>query len=113
MSYLTQAIMADDPYMRLRVAQSAAKNGCATDMGIDPDLWAMEWRRVWAAAPGWDTTWEAFTEPDPGKSAITDPQIESKVLGMMPFTHVADHAPAPAQAPAPAAALEDDGAVPS
>jgi hypothetical protein len=95
MSYLTQAVMADDAYMRLRVAQSAAKNGCATDAGIDPDEWALEWRRVWAAAPGWDTSWEASTDPEKGQTAIKDLEIESKILAMMPFTHVADHAPHP------------------
>ena len=116
--WLTVAIISDDPYMRLRVASCAAFLGAATDMGVDPDLWALEWRRVWAAAPGWWQAWKSNvdgggTEPGRNNAVITDPMIDSQVQAMMPFTRVADHAPAPAQAPAPAAALEDDGAVPS
>jgi len=96
--WLTQAIIADDPYMRLRVAACAARLGCAEDAGIDPDAWALEWRRVWAAAPGW---WNAWTSnlanggTDPGKNpgVITDAMIDAQVQQMMPFTRVADHAP--------------------
>lgn len=96
--YLTQSIIADDAYMRLRVASCAAQQGCAGDFGIDPDAWTQQWRRVWAASPGWDAAWEsamAQTPPietpgsDPG--VITDGQILSQVQVMMPFTRVEDH----------------------
>jgi hypothetical protein len=106
-TYLTQSIMADDPYLRLRVSSCAAQQGCAEDFGIDSDGWTMEWRRVWAASPGWDAAWEsarAATPPvvDPGADpgVITDAQVLSQVQSMMPFTRVADHAPqaAPAEA---------------
>lgn len=97
MSYLTQSIISDDPYMRLRVASCAAQQGCA-DAGIDPDAWAVEWRRVWGSSPGWDAAWESaqaggITDPGADPSVITDQMILSQVQAMMPFTHVTDHAP--------------------
>jgi hypothetical protein len=98
LSYLTQSTIADDPWMALRVAACAAQQGC-TDVGIDPDLWAREWRRVWSASPGWDAQWEsALARPDnapgyqPGMDAavISDGQILSQVQSQMPFTRVAE-----------------------
>jgi hypothetical protein len=95
--YLTQSAISDDPYMKQRVAQCAAQNGC-TDAGIDPDLWTTDWRRVWSASPGWDAAWEsalANAEQPPGyqpgmdAAVITDDQINSQVQSMMPFTRVA------------------------
>lgn len=99
MTYLTQSIIADDPYMRLRVASAAAQEGC-TDNGIDPDVWTLDWRRVWASAPSWDLAWEsaiAASPPvaDPGKDAgvITDGMITSQIQAMMPFINVSDNVP--------------------
>jgi hypothetical protein len=97
MSYLTQSAIGDDPYMQSRVGQCAAQQGCATDAGIDPDVWAREWRRVWAASPGWDDAWEsALARPDnpsgyaPGmdEAVVQDAQILSQVQSMMPFVRV-------------------------
>jgi len=96
--YLTQSIIADDPYMRLRVSSCAAQQGCATEGGIDPDHWTLEWRRIWASAPGWDGAWESaqasnVQQPGSDPGVITDEQILSQVQAMMPFTSVADHKP--------------------
>jgi len=87
MSYLTQAQIADDQTMRVRVASCAAQQGI-TDAGLDPDTWAREWCRVWAAAPGWDAAWEASGSEQPGADAVEDAQILSQVQSMMPFTSV-------------------------
>lgn len=91
MTYLTQSVIADDPHMRLRIAQAAASEG-VTEAGLDPDAWMITWRRLWAAAPGWDAQWEssqAANPPisDPGKDpgVITDAQILSQVQSMKPF----------------------------
>jgi hypothetical protein len=98
--YLTQSTIADDPYMKLRVASCAAQQGAA-DASIDPDQWTQEWRRVWSASPGWDAAWEsALANPDkpagyqPGMdpACITDGQILAQVQTMMPFRHVYDAA---------------------
>lgn len=93
MSYSSQALMADDPYLKVRVAQCAAQEGCATEAGIDPDLWTYEWRRVWASSPGWDVAWEsalAADIPNPGADAgvITDGMILTQVQAMKPFARV-------------------------
>lgn len=102
MSYLTQTQIGDDPYMKMRVAQCAAQQGC-TDEGIDPDVWATEWRRVWASSPGWDEAWEsALIRPEnppgyqPGmdEAVIQDAQILSQVQSMLPFTRVGSVPPA-------------------
>ena len=93
--YLTQSTIADDPYMKLRVAACAAQQG-VTDAAIDPDYWTQEWRRVWSASPGWDAAWESAlagdNSPDyqPGMdvAVITDGQILAQVQSMMPFAHV-------------------------
>lgn len=98
MSYLTQSNIADDSWVKLRVASCAAQQGCA-DVGIDPDTWASEWRRVWSSSPGWDVQWEsALARPDnppgyqPGMdpAVISDGQILSQVQAMLPFGRVAD-----------------------
>lgn len=91
--YLTQGAIADDPDMKVRVAQCAAQQGCAND-GIDPDLWTYEWRRVWSASPGWDEAWESAEAggvPTPGAdpAVVTDEQILAQVQTMMPFERVA------------------------
>jgi hypothetical protein len=96
MSYLTQTTIGDDPYMRIRVAQAAAQQG-VTDAGIDPDIWATEWRRVWAASPGWDATWEQALvdhgnepgyQPGMDETVILDENILAQVQAMMPFHRV-------------------------
>ena len=87
MSYLTQATIADDPFMQSRVTQCAAQQG-VTD---DPDLWARTNRHTWAAAPSWDAVWESalVAHPeegyDPGAdgSVITDGMILSQVQAML------------------------------
>jgi hypothetical protein len=96
MAYFTQAVIADDAYMRLRVSAAAAQQGCATDFGIDPDTWTLEWRKVWASSPGWDAAWESaqagnveIPGMDPG--VVTDGMILAQVQSMMPFTYVKDH----------------------
>lgn len=100
MTYLTQSIIADDGYMRLRVASCAAQQGCASDAGIDPDVWTLEWRRVWASAPGWDAAWESAQEAgrdEIGKwpDVITDLMVLTQVQAMMPFVPVAKPEPEP------------------
>jgi hypothetical protein len=109
--YLTQSAIADDPSMKLRVASCAAQQGC-TDAAIDPDYWTIEWRRVWAASPGWDAAWEyalAKTDnpPDykPGAdpSVVTDAQILAQVQAMMPFAHVGQ----PPTTPSPSASIAE------
>lgn len=97
MTYFTQSVIADDPYMRLRVAACAAQEG-VTDVGIDPDLWTMQWRKVWASSPGWDLAWESALAggmENPGHSdvVITDNQILAQVQLMQPFIEVSDNEP--------------------
>ena len=98
MTYLTQSTIADDGTTRSRVAQAAAQEGCATD-GIDPDLWAMDWRRVWASSPGWDAAWEsALANPDNpdnydpagDEAVITDGMILAEVQAMKPFVRLSN-----------------------
>jgi hypothetical protein len=90
--YLTQGLIAADAAMVTRVAQAAAAEGVA-DAGLDPDWWTTQWRRVWAAAPGWSEAWEsalAAGNETPGQdpAVITDAQILSQVQGMMPFRSI-------------------------
>ena len=98
MSYLTQSAIADDPWMQLRVAACAAQQGC-TDVGIDPDVWAHEWRRVWSASPGWDAQWESALaradnppgyQPGMDPAVVSDGQVLSQVQAQMPFTRVVE-----------------------
>lgn len=95
--FLTQSTISNNPYMKERVAQCAAQQGC-TDAGIDPDIWTVEWRRVWASSPGWEDAWESALANtgnppgyDPGKdeACIQDAQILAQVQSMMPFQRVA------------------------
>ena len=84
MSYLTQNEIAGNPAMLNRVAQAAAEQAAPGD----PDAWAYEHRRSWAAAPGWDAAWDSATASgieDPGSDAavITDGQILAHVQGML------------------------------
>lgn len=109
MSYLTSSNIADDPWMRARVAQCAAQQGCAA-AGIDPDIWASEWRRVWASSPGWDAQWEsALARPDnapgyqPGMdpAVISDGQILSQVQSMQPFVRLGESSVSQVPVPEP------------
>ena len=97
MTYLTQSIIADDPYMRLRVSSCAAQEG-SWEVGINPDEWTSEWRKIWASAPGWDAAWESavageVAEPGSDPGVVTDPMILSQVQAMMPFIMISDHTP--------------------
>ena len=92
MTYSIQGVIADDPYMKTRVAQCAAQEGC-TLAGIDSDTWTTAWRRDWASAPGWDAAWEAAiaggnTNPGADPAVITDGMILTEVQSMMPFVLV-------------------------
>jgi hypothetical protein len=87
MSYLTQSVIAANPYMVTRVAQCATKEGAE-----EPDTWANQNARKWAASPGWDEAWEYAlnTHPeaadyDPGRdeTVITDAMILSSVQPMI------------------------------
>jgi hypothetical protein len=97
--YLTQSLIADDPYMRLRVASCAAQEGC-TDVGLHPASGRLIGGVSGPRATGWDAAWESaqaadVTEPGSDPTVITDAQILSQVQAMMPFTTVADHKPEP------------------
>jgi hypothetical protein len=83
MSYLTQSHIASNGSMMDRLAQAAASEGFG-----EPDSWASNNRRVWAASPGWDAAWESSlaSHPDdptydPGadEAVITDGMILSAV----------------------------------
>jgi hypothetical protein len=87
MSYLTQAVIADDYNMFRRVAQAVATEGYE-----DADSWTSLNKRDWAAAPGWDAAWESAlaSHPDddqyqPGadEAVITDGMILSQIQGML------------------------------
>ena len=95
--YLTHSIIADDPYMRLRVASCAAQEG-VTAVGIDPDEWTRQWRRVWASSPNWDSKWESailndVEEPGKNPGVISDGDILATVQAMKPFHTVESNTP--------------------
>jgi hypothetical protein len=88
MSYLTQNEIASNSSMYWRVAQCAAQEGAPGN----PDEWTGEYRRTWAAAPGWSEAWESAraSHPDdptydPGadEAVITDPMILGQVQAML------------------------------
>jgi len=85
MGYLTQNTIAYNGSMFGRMAQAAAEEGIP-----DPEVWAGDTRRIWAASPGWDDAWESAlaTDPDadPGtnEAVITDGMILSQVQSMNP-----------------------------
>lgn len=98
MSYLTQDAIASNPAMQHRVAQCAAREGVGVDpepadpfngRPMDPDRWAIEHRRTWAASPGWDAAWASALagspDKDPGENeaCITDGQILAQVQAML------------------------------
>lgn len=99
MSYLTQDEIANNRPMLSRVAQCVAGQPgppVAPAPVSDPDRWAYDHRRVWAAAPGWDAAWESAkvshpddsdggTSYDPGTDAgvITDGQILAQIQAML------------------------------
>jgi hypothetical protein len=87
MSYLTQNEISESPAMRNRVAQAAAQEGISSD----PDSWAFNLRRTWAAAPGWSDAWEYYLVSNPGvvdpgmnEGVITDNMILAQVQFMKP-----------------------------
>ena len=83
MSYRTQAVMAQDNYLLLRIT------ACAAGEGIDtPRRWAGERNWVFSAQPGWDASYAyaiATNVQDPGNSevVITDGQILSAVQAVV------------------------------
>ena len=88
MSYLVQTEIADNWAMRNRAAAAAEEQ----DAPGDPDQWATEHRREWAAAPGWDDAWssakvthEGEVDYDPGadEAVITDGMILAQVQSMV------------------------------
>lgn len=97
---VTQAVIADNTFMRYRVAAAAAQEGC-TDTGIDPDRWSLDWRRVWAGTEGWDTRWEEAASADPPPTqdigmdpeVITDQMIIDQVVAMKPFIMIEHNVP--------------------
>jgi hypothetical protein len=89
-SYLTQDRIASSTGMNARVAQAAASE--TLPEGYSPDAWTQQYRRDWAAAPGWDEAWESAMvghedEPtyDPGtnEAVITDGMILSQIQSML------------------------------
>ena len=87
MTYLIQNEIASSLSMQNRVAQCAAGQDVP-----DPDRWTFDHRRVWAAAPGWDSAWESSMaahpdDPthDPGAdgAVITDNEILAQVQSMI------------------------------
>jgi hypothetical protein len=97
MTYLIQSDIAANQSMLTRVAQCAAQEG-----EDDPDSWAHEYRRQWAAAPGWEDAWasalaahpppdppadgepaEAPYDPGADEAVITDAMILSQVQSML------------------------------
>lgn len=87
MSYLTQNEIAINEAMNARVAQAVASEGFPDD----PDSWTLNYRRKWAAAPGWDAAWESAQVSAPGSDpginevVITDSMILAQVQSMPPF----------------------------
>jgi hypothetical protein len=89
MSYRTQDEIASNNAMQRRLAQGYA----GQQQVADPDRWAYDHRRYWAAAPGWDAAWESALashsgDPayDPGEdeAVITDGMILSQIQSMLP-----------------------------
>jgi hypothetical protein len=92
MTYLTQDEIATNPAMLARVAQAVASEG--PDFTDNPDSWTQNFRRQWAAAPGWDAAWESAKVSAPGadpginEGVITDNMILSQVQSMAPAPEV-------------------------
>jgi len=90
-TYQIQNEIAISPAMQARVAQAVAGEG--TDFTDNPDSWTQNFRRFWAAAPGWDAAWESYKVGNPGisdpganESVITDAMILAQVRSMAPET---------------------------
>ena len=80
MSYLTQSEIASNEAMHERVAQAAAEQAIA-----DPDTWATDHRREYAAAPGWGDAWASahasHPPPEPPEYAAPyDPGTDEAVI---------------------------------
>ena len=96
MTYLTQNKIASSLSMMDRVAQAVTQEGTPLEFA-NGDVWAQQYRREWASAPGWSEAWESAlvshpddddidTPPyDPGadEGVITDGMILSQVQGML------------------------------
>lgn len=89
MTYLVQNEISESPAMRNRVAQAASEQGITED----PDSWTYNFRRKWAAAPGWADAWSSYHVGNPGsadpgavESVITDGMILSQIQSMVPPT---------------------------
>jgi len=101
LSYLTQDAIASSSSMQHRIAQAAAEQGVGVDAApadpasgrpMDPDRWALEKRRQWSAAPGWDEAWEYALNTHPGdadydpgadEAVVTDGQILAQIQSML------------------------------
>lgn len=80
MSYLTQAKMAQDYGLIMRIAACAASEG----VSLAPTSWADTHRQRLVASPSWDTAWESALAGDvenPGEdeAVITDGMILAAV----------------------------------
>lgn len=82
MSYKTQAMLAADNAVSVRVA------ACAATLGQEnPAAWAMEHSWRFSAEPGWDAAYASALEaddPDPGgnEAVITDGMILASVTSI-------------------------------
>ena len=79
MSYLTQATMEADAFLRSRITAAAADEGDA-----DPVAWLLGNSWAVVVAPGWDDAWESAVAGDvenPGADpgVITDGMILAQV----------------------------------
>jgi hypothetical protein len=86
MSYYTQALIAQDAAMNLRVTTAYASENVAN--GSDPQMWASSHRWEWGTAPGWDEAWESAEasgnlEPGKDSSVITDAMILTEVQSLI------------------------------
>lgn len=86
MSYLTIAILKQDPWIRDRVTACLAVEGHPS-----PETWVMEHAWALAAQPGWASAWESALaanpdapdyEPGRDQAVITDAQILSAVQSL-------------------------------
>lgn len=85
--YLTQAIIASDPYMLQRVTAAAASENRDT-YGFDAAGWTSERRYAWGSAPGWAEKWDSavaggIEEPGKDPAVILDADILSEVQRLL------------------------------
>lgn len=83
MSYLTQAQLAGDQFLLLRVT------ACAASENVDnPQAWTMLHAWQLSAQPGWDEAYayaiaNGVEEPGADETVITDPMILSAVQALV------------------------------